>query len=153
MAMETAIPTDHGNVPAEAKICLAEIGAPGTFKSIFRLKGNICGRREVEEMSPEEKNYGRRHHQKFPRHHHCPRRIIGTFIQWAIMKEKETMHAQDKARCHPCLLHLYRRRCGSRSLVGCGLLRSYSGVYLASIPIRGSGAVLAGYAIPEVTGE
>ena len=43
---------------------------------------------------------------------------------------------------------IYRRRAGSLSLVGCGLLRSGyadSGVYLGSIPpIRGSGAVVAG---------
>ena len=50
-------------------------------------------------------------------------------------------------------LAIYRRRCGSLSLVGCGLLRSYSGVYLGSIPIRGSGAVVGGYAIPVVWGE
>lgn len=46
-------------------------------------------------------------------------------------KGHQIMHAQG---C-PCFLSwVYRRpRCGSRSLVGCGLLRSYSGVYLGSI--------------------
>ncbi len=55
------------------------------------------------------------------------------------------------------IMHNHRvRRGASLSLAGCGLLRSgypESGVYLGSIPIRGSGAVVAGYAIPVVTGE
>lgn len=128
---------------------LGSDGAPGTFKG---FSGKNHGRRGVEAESPGKNDMivdG-----EFPRQHHGPRETISNFIRWATMEEKDIMHAQDKASSvRSSLLLLYRRRCGSRSLVGWGPLRSYSGVYLASIPIRGSGAVLAGYAIPEVAGE
>ena len=65
---------------------------------------------------------------------------------------RKVIHACTSKNSMPTLAGAYRRRCGSRSLVGWGLLRSYSGVYLGSIPIRGSGAVVVGYGIVEVTG-
>lgn len=89
----------------------------------------------------------------FPRKYCSPRRTIKQILPDGHNGGQETMHAQGMVQCSSCSLWLYRRRCGSRSLMGCGLLRSYSGVYLGSSPIRGSGAVLAGKAIPDVTGE
>lgn len=77
-----------------------------------------------------------------------PRSIAGIFQEesielttaWRDRENKETMDAGKRNLW--AIILVYRRRWGS-FLVACGL-RSYSGVYLGSIPIRGSGAVVAG---------
>lgn len=64
-------------------------------------------------------------------------------IKWTTMWMEVERKSWTQKKKNTSGDHLvYRRRCGL-SLVACGL-RSYSGVYLGSIPIRGSGAVVVG---------
>lgn len=108
----------------------------------LRLEGKNVADVRWKQMSTKDE-FDRRHHH-FPREYCSPRRAIKKILPDGHNGGEEIMHAQKKIQCNSRSLWLYRRRCGSRSLVGCGLLRSYSGVYLGSSPIRGSGAVLAG---------
>lgn len=140
MAMERAIPVDCWIVPSKANIPLARLGSSGNVRDTLRLEGkNVVDVRWKQTSTKDE--FDRRHHH-FPREYCSPRKTIKQILPDGHNGGEEITHAQDKAQCNSCSLWLYRRRCGSRSLVGCGLLRSYSGVYLGSSPIRGSGAVL-----------